>query len=192
MKIQIHDSREPGQMEICYFDTPVGRLEIGEDGEGICQIGFTDRMVSEEEKKPDSKKRHSGWRTEGIRIYENETPLLKQAKRELAEYFEGKRQVFDLPLSFYGTRFQMTVWSALTKIPFGETRSYGQVAAAAGSPKGSRAVGMANHNNPIAIVVPCHRVIGAGSELVGYGGGLDVKEKLLRLEGRMICQGRVV
>ena len=112
-----------------------------------------------------------------------ETPLLTEARRQLAEYFAGVRREFTLPLALHGTEFQIADWNALCTIPYGETRSYGQLAIQIGRPRAGRAVGMANHNNPISVIVPCHRVIGASGKLVGYGGGLDVKEALLRLEG---------
>ena len=119
------------------------------------------------------------WIKEAI---EYKTPLLAEAIRQLEEYFAGERREFQLPLSMKGTEFQMEDWKALCTIPYGETRTYGQIAAQIGRSKASRAVGMANHNNPISVIVPCHRVIGAGGKLVGYGGGLDVKEALLALE----------
>ncbi len=98
------------------------------------------------------------------------------------EYFAGGRKDFDLPLCPRGTEFQKKVWSALREIPYGETRAYGEIAAAVGNPKAARAVGMANNRNPISVIVPCHRVIGSDGKLVGYGGGLDIKEFLLDLE----------
>lgn len=110
------------------------------------------------------------------------TPLLDEAARQLTEYFAGKRRIFDLPLNPQGTPFQKRVWNALCDIPYGETRSYGDIARAAGSPKGFRAVGMANHRNPISIIIPCHRVVGSDGSLTGYGGGLHIKEYLLALE----------
>ena len=112
-----------------------------------------------------------------------ETPLLLRAFAQLEEYLAGKRHEFDLPLAPAGTPFQRRVWDALMKIPHGQTRSYRQIAEAADSPKGYRAVGMANNRNPIAVFIPCHRVIGADGSMVGYGGGLEIKEHLLRLEG---------
>ena len=112
-----------------------------------------------------------------------ETPLLLRAFAQLEEYLAGKRREFDLPLAPAGTVFQRRVWDALLQIPYGQTRSYRQIAEAADSPKGYRAVGMANNRNPIAVFIPCHRVIGADGSMVGYGGGLDIKEYLLRLEG---------
>ncbi len=111
---------------------------------------------------------------------------IKKAKLQLAEYFEGKRQYFDLDLApKRGTQFQKKVWKTLCGIPFGKTWSYTDVATKIGSPKAVRAVGGANNRNPIAIVVPCHRVIGKNGALVGYGGGLDLKTKLLKLEGAL-------
>ena len=113
---------------------------------------------------------------------EQETPLLKQAARELREYFAGTRKVFTVPLEPEGTAFQRAVWDALLTIPYGQTLSYGGVAAKIGKPKASRAVGMANNKNPLPIFIPCHRVIGADGKMVGYGGGINIKEALLKLE----------
>ena len=113
---------------------------------------------------------------------EEETPVLARARRQLEEYFAGERKAFELPLSARGTPFQKRVWDELLKIPYGETITYGELAARIGNPKAGRAVGMANHHNPISIIVPCHRVIGARGKLVGYGGGLDLKERLLAFE----------
>ena len=110
------------------------------------------------------------------------TPVLDEAAKQLAEYLAGKRKAFNLRLAPEGTEFQKTVWKALREIPYGETRSYRQVAEAIGQPKASRAIGMANNKNPIMIVTPCHRVIGADGKLVGYAAGLAVKKKLLDME----------
>jgi methylated-DNA-[protein]-cysteine S-methyltransferase len=104
------------------------------------------------------------------------------AVSQLAEYFAGRRRTFDLPLAPRGTEFQQTVWAALTRIPYGSTLSYGELARRIGKPQASRAVGLANGANPLPIVVPCHRVIGADGSLTGFGGGLDAKRKLLALE----------
>ncbi len=112
-----------------------------------------------------------------------ETELIKQAKKQLFEYFERKRKIFDLPLLKEGTPFQISVWNALEKIPYGETRSYKDIAIAIDNQKAVRAVGMANNRNKIAIFIPCHRVIGADGKLVGYSGGLHIKRFLLELEG---------
>jgi len=111
-----------------------------------------------------------------------ETPLIQKAAAQIKEYFEGKRKQFNLPLVMHGTEFQMAVWQALQKIPYGETRSYKEIAVSIGRPKAVRAVGMANNRNPISIIVPCHRVIGHDGKLVGYGGGLPLKQYLLELE----------
>ena len=111
-----------------------------------------------------------------------ETPLIKKAARQFEEYFGGKRKVFDLPLTFHGTAFKVKVWETIHTIPYGETRSYGEIAALINNPKASRAVGMANHTNQIVIIVPCHRIIGHDGRLVGYAGGLELKQRLLDLE----------
>jgi len=145
------------------YDTPIGKLLLEENGEGITQVDFlTDISTGELELE--------------------ETPLLKEAGKQLKEYFLGTRTAFQLPLCPKGTDFQKAVWKALENIPYGETKSYKDIAEAVGSPKGFRAVGMANNKNPIPIIIPCHRVIGADGKLVGYGGGLPIKVKLLELE----------
>jgi methylated-DNA-[protein]-cysteine S-methyltransferase len=110
-------------------------------------------------------------------------PLLLDAAHQLREYFAGKRREFQLPLDMQGTDFQLDVWRQLQGIPYGETRSYAQIAHAIGRPKAVRAVGAANGSNPVSIVVPCHRVIGSSGKLTGYGGGLPLKKRLLELEG---------
>lgn len=115
---------------------------------------------------------------------EGPTPLLEEAARQLEEYFAGQRKEFSLPLAPKGTEFQLRVWQALLQIPYGETRSYGELAAMVGNPKACRAVGGANHRNPLSILIPCHRVVGTGGSLTGYAGGLSVKEFLLKLETR--------
>ena len=145
------------------FSSPVGPLGIAEDGTGICDIFlFTTGAPAG--------------------MCEGTTPLLRGTVRQLAEYFHGKRKTFSLPLSLRGTPFQQKDWSALCSIPYGETRSYRQIAGQIGSPKASRAVGQANHRNPVMILVPCHRVIAADGTLGGYGGGLEMKRFLLHLE----------
>ena len=145
-----------------YENTPVGKLCIGERDGAITRVTW--QQLPKE------------WVLE-------ETELIKKCKQELDEFFEGKRKTFDLPLAPEGTAFQKKVWDALREIPYGETRTYKDIAIAVDSPKGFRAVGMANNKNPIAILIPCHRVIGAGGSLTGYAGGLDIKRKLLELEG---------
>lgn len=151
-----------------YIDSPIGRLRIEENGEAVTALYlYTDEAKCKAEN------------TRGIY---KETTLLYNAKEQLAEYFDGKRRKFDLPISLYGTDFQKKVWNVLCTIPYGETLSYGEVAARIGNPKASRAVGGANNKNPIMIIVPCHRVIGADGSLVGFGCGLPAKEYLLDLE----------
>ena len=115
--------------------------------------------------------------------FDPQVPVLRQAVRQLAEYFEGRRQRFELLLAFTGTPFQQRVWRALTEIPFGVTWTYGQLARHIGSPNGFRAVGVANGRNPLAVIVPCHRVIGSDGSLTGFGGGLPRKQWLLTHEG---------
>ena len=129
------------------------------------------------------------WETEranrvrlGELVEVDDSPALLQAERQLNEYFAGTRDRFDLELDFEGTEFQKKVWAALLTIPFGETRSYSQIAMQIGSPKAVRAVGAANGRNPISIVAPCHRVIGASGRLTGFAGGLEAKQYLLTLE----------
>jgi len=151
---------------IFFYDTIIGRMTIEESDNCITYVHFG------EVRRPDSNIM--------------ETDLLKKAGQELKEYFEGTRLSFDLPLKMEGTEFQIKVWNALLQIPFGETRSYKQIAEAVGNPLGSRAIGNANNKNKISIIVPCHRVIGANGKLVGYEGGLDIKEKLLNLEKNII------
>ena len=109
-------------------------------------------------------------------------PILIETKKQLSEYFEGQRKIFDLPLNFEGTEFQQKVWQALLTIPFGETRSYKDIAEQIGNVKAVRAVGAANGKNPISIIAPCHRVVGANGKLVGFAGGLENKDVLLKLE----------
>ena len=113
---------------------------------------------------------------------ERETPLLAEAMRQLAEYFAGERREFELPLAPEGTPFMRRVWAELVKVPYGATATYGEIAERIGNPGGSRAVGLANNRNPIAIIIPCHRIIGSSGKLVGYAGGVELKERLLALE----------
>ena len=152
---------------VTWIDSPVGTLRLAEENGAITELKF-------EEWDGKTKKA--------------ETELLSRAERELAEYFAGQRREFTLPLAPKGTEFQRRVWEALLTIPYGETRSYGEIAALIGSPKASRAVGSANHRNPISIFIPCHRVIGADGSLTGYGGGLEAKTVLLDLEQKVISQ----
>src|SRR5215469_7166921 len=117
-------------------------------------------------------------------------PILRETERQLADYFAGRRRAFDIPLDFAGTEFQKAVWGALLTIPFGETRSYAQIARQIGHPTAVRAVGAANGRNPISIVTPCHRVIGSSGKLTGFAGGLDAKAFLLNLEGAAVAPVR--
>lgn len=153
------------------YATVIGPIGIREKGGCITDIFFYDSSLTVDEIE------HSL----ADSILE-ETPLLKEAATQINQYLAGLRTTFDLPLSLRGTEFQKKVWRALQDIPYGETRSYKEIAEAVGNPKASRAVGMANNKNPLSILIPCHRVIGANGKLVGYGGGLDKKEYLLGME----------
>ena len=148
------------RMQIRTIDSPIGPLTLAVDADcgALTAIRFGD---------------------EGGR---DDSPALVLAQRQLEEYFRGERTRFDLPLQPKGTPFQLAVWRALTEIPYGTTASYGDIARAIGRPKAFRAVGMANHCNPIPIIVPCHRVIGSDGGLTGYAGGLEIKRALLELE----------
>jgi methylated-DNA-[protein]-cysteine S-methyltransferase len=139
-------------------------LRLSENGEGITAVQWTDARPV-----PSDALAHA-------------TPLLQETIRQLVAYFAGTRRSFDLPLSPQGTPFQLRTWQALREIPYGDTRTYRQIAEAIGCPKGARAVGLANNRNPVAILTPCHRVIGSDGRLVGYAGGLQTKEWLLTLE----------
>ena len=143
--------------------SPLGLLAVEQTGQAITAAYFCDAAEAE---------------TPGG------TPLLVRALPAFRRYFAGVRDPFDFPIAFRGTPFQERVWRELQTIPRGETRSYGEIARAVGNPKAARAVGMACHANPIAIAVPCHRVVGSGGALTGYGGGLDRKRALLALEAR--------
>ena len=115
--------------------------------------------------------------------------MIKECFKQLKEYFEGSRREFDLPIEMNGTQFQKKVWKELLKIPYGETRSYKDIAISIGNEKACRAIGMANNKNHIPIIIPCHRVIGSNGKLVGYAGGIDIKEKLLNIEKIDINKG---
>lgn len=148
-------------MDLWHWNSPLGPLCLTQEGDSLVSLQFCD-VLPPEGSCP--------------------TSLLAQAQRQLEEYFAGQRTAFDLPLRPQGTAFQRSVWQALQVIPYGETRTYGQIAAAVGRPKASRAVGGACHCNPIGIIIPCHRVVGASGSLTGYAGGLDRKAALLALE----------
>ena len=144
---------------LLHLESPIGPLTLTEEDGALIRLDF-------------GKKGQAG----------PETPLLAEAKKQLEQYFSGTLRSFTLPLRPEGTPFQQKVWAALLQIPWGETRTYGQVAAMIGQPKACRAVGMANNRNPLPIFIPCHRVIGANGQLTGYAGGLSAKEHLLSLE----------
>jgi len=146
-----------------YFDSPVGALLVAGDGEELHLVGFP--------KGSRAKKPLNGWRRDDSRFAE--------AFRQFSAYFAGQLTEFSLPLHFGGTAFQIKVWKALCEIPLGQTVTYGTLAARIGRPKASRAVGAANGANPLPIVVPCHRLVGANGSLTGFGGGLEVKHFLL-------------
>jgi methylated-DNA-[protein]-cysteine S-methyltransferase len=150
------------------MQSPIGRLTLTGDGRALTAIFFErdDRLAPGPPKH---------WIADDRR--------LRDVRAQLDEYFAGKRTAFDLPLALRGTPFQMKVWRALLNIRFGATASYGEIATAIGHPGASRAVGGANHRNPIPIIVPCHRVIGSDGSLTGYGGGEPTKRRLLALEG---------
>lgn len=147
-------------MGTAVYPFPFGQLKIGYEGNAVTLLTRTDDPVSKT----------------------GRTALTDLVFQQVTEYLEGQRRTFDFPYILHGTPFQEKVWRALCDIPYGETRTYGQIAAAVGNPKAGKAVGMANHYNPILIAVPCHRVIGANGKLTGYAAGLDMKEALLRLE----------
>ena len=146
-----------------FFETIIGRIGIAEEEQFLTHLFFDDK------KSPAD-------------AVEKWTPLLRKVAEQIKEYLSGKRRGFDIPLKLSGTDFQLSVWHALQTIPYGATRSYREIAEQIGNAKACRAVGMANHWNPIAIIVPCHRVIGADGSLTGFGGGLPLKKQLLDLE----------
>jgi methylated-DNA-[protein]-cysteine S-methyltransferase len=151
-------------------DSPIGRLKFVASDKGLVGILWAkDRLRR-------------------VRLSDltenNQHPLLVKTEEQLSEYFQGKRRHFNVPLDMRGTPFQKQVWEALLAIPFGETRSYGQLARQLGNPRAIRAVGAANGRNPVAIIAPCHRVIGSSGKLTGFAGGLEAKAHLLSLEGR--------
>lgn len=145
----------------CY-DTEIGKIKISEKDGKIIGLGFSEYKKEDEVKK--------------------ETESIKKAYTQLEEYLSGKRTDFDIEIEMMGTEFQKKVWKELLNIPYGETRSYKDIAIAIKNEKACRAVGNANNKNPIAIIVPCHRVVGSNGSMTGYAGGIDIKEKLLKIE----------
>jgi len=153
-----------------HIDSPVGPLLLASDADGLSLIEF--------HAPRHAMRRDADWR-------EGDNAVLRITRAQLDEYFAGKRRDFDLPLAPRGTDFQRNVWQTLATIPYGETISYSQLATRVGKPSAMRAVGAANGRNPLPIVLPCHRVIGADGSLTGFGGGLPTKEFLLKLEGAL-------
>jgi methylated-DNA-[protein]-cysteine S-methyltransferase len=153
--------------------TPVGRLLIAGTESGLKYVSFSAAHFSSPEVTPETH-------------WEPNARALREPVKQLTAYFAGRLRQFDVPLDAEGTCFQKSVWNALLTVPFGQTASYGEIARRIGNPGASRAVGLANGRNPIAIIVPCHRIIGINGRLVGYGGGLPYKKALLNLEGAML------
>ena len=165
------------------FMSPVGPLFLAASEGGLVALEFERRLPGQQTIRPNPRdvrsERNAAYR------FEESARRMRPFVRELEEYFAGKRREFSFALDPRGTEFQLACWRALIAIPYGETRTYADIARAVGRPQGFRAVGMANNRNPIAIVVPCHRVIASDGTLCGYGGGLDIKRKLLELEGAL-------
>jgi methylated-DNA-[protein]-cysteine S-methyltransferase len=188
MKKLVNDSKanSPKAIDTLYWDTwnsPFGTVTVSCSGKGIRELAFASGKIHSNGSSSCGPARREA--VELIRAGRNQSPgaqFARQAIAELREYASGRLQRFSLPLDLGGTPFQRKVWKALRAIPYGETRSYQQVARAVGNPRASRAVGMANHWNPVAIVVPCHRVIAADGTLGGYAGGLERKTQMLQFE----------
>jgi methylated-DNA-[protein]-cysteine S-methyltransferase len=164
------------------LDSPIGPLFLAASPQGLVALEFDARLPGQQSIRPNP--RHLRAENKAIAWQESDGVMLPYL-RELDEYFAGQRRQFSFPLDLRGTDFQLACWNALRAIPYGETRSYAAIARTVGNPHGFRAVGMANHRNPVAIVVPCHRVLASDGTLCGYGGGLEVKRKLLELEGAL-------
>ena len=146
---------------LLFYETDLGIIGIRDNNNAITEVFYSKSKINDHLK---------------------ETPLIRECFNQLKEYFQGTRREFTIPIEAEGSEFQKKVWKALLDIPYGQTRTYKEIAIAIGNEKACRAVGMANNRNPISIIIPCHRVIGANGKLVGYGGGLDIKEKLLNIE----------
>jgi methylated-DNA-[protein]-cysteine S-methyltransferase len=170
MRRRIYYAKKEKAMSLVYkiIKSPIGQLKLVASEKALVAILW----------EKDSPRRV---RLEEL-VTNNRHPVLVKTERQLGEYFAGKRKVFSIALDLHGTRFQKDVWEALLAIPFGETRSYGQLAKQLGNPRATRAVGAANGRNPVSIIVPCHRVIGSSGKLTGFAGGLDAKSHLLSLE----------
>ena len=167
-------------------NSPIGPLFLAASAQGLVALEFDARSPGQQTIRPNPRdlRQKKEKEKKGYEIVEGPRQLQAYAT-ELEEYFAGKRREFKFPLDLRGTDFQQSCWRALLAIPYGETRTYADIARAVGKPTAFRAVGMANNRNPIAIVVPCHRVIASDGTLCGYGGGLDIKRKLLELEGAL-------
>ena len=169
-------------MEILLCNTvesPVGPLFLAASQRGLVALEFVRRLPGQQTIRANPRDLRKERKT--LQLEESEQAL-RPYLGELHEYFAGQRRQFEIPLDLRGTDFQLACWQALLAIPYGETRSYGDIARALGRPRGFRAVGMANNRNPVAIVVPCHRVLASDGTLCGYGGGLEIKRNLLELE----------
>jgi methylated-DNA-[protein]-cysteine S-methyltransferase len=162
--------------------SPIGSLFLAASEKGLVALEFDFKPAGKGSLRRGL--RQSGGENDKI-VWQESSSHMRKYRVELEEYFAGERRQFDFPLDLQGTDFQLACWRALVAIPYGETRTYGDQARAIRKPNAFRAVGMANNRNPIAIVVPCHRVIASDGTLCGYGGGLDVKRKLLELEGAL-------
>ena len=163
----------------------MGPLFLAASGKGLVALEFDTRLPGQQTIRPNPRDLRSEKQSKKTIGFEESESVMLPYQRELEEYFAGQRRQFSFSLDLRGTEFQLACWRALVEIPYGETRSYADIARAVGRPQGFRAVGMANNRNPVAIVVPCHRVIASDGTLCGYGGGLDVKRKLLELEGAL-------
>lgn len=170
--VRNHDDMETNMEEICYryIESPIGRLLLAGTRHSLLRIEFT-KGKGTRGPRPEWREDRSGF---------------ADTVAQLSEYLAGRRREFDLPLDPVGTEFQQRTWSALRRIPYGATASYGDIARAIGKPTAVRAVGAANGRNPLPIVIPCHRVIGSDGRLTGFGGGTDVKRALLQIEGALL------
>ena len=163
-------------------DSTIGPLFLAASAQGLVALEFDARLPGQQSIRPNPRDLR---REKTAFVFEDSCRAMLPYVSEVEEYFAGKRREFTFPLDLRGTDFQVACWRALLAIPYGETRSYADIARAIGKPNAFRAVGMANNRNPIAIVVPCHRVIASDGTLCGYGGGLEVKRRLLQLEGAL-------
>lgn len=169
------------------IDSIAGQLFLAASVKGLFALEFDARLPGQQSIRPNPRdlRRENLAREKTRFVFENSPRGMRAYTKELEEYFAGKRREFTFPLDLRGTDFQIACWRALLAIPCGETRTYADIARAVGKPNAFRAVGMANNRNPIAIVVPCHRVIASDGTLCGYGGGIEVKRRLLQLEGAL-------